>query len=413
MRPFHNAPRLILVLLLLTGIFGGCEGETGSVATLIPVPAGFGSAEPNLATGPNGAVVLSWLEPIGEEVALRYSVFADDRWSDAKTIAQGANWFVNWADFPSVVPISGNLWAAHWLVRSSQGTYSYDISIAISQDAGETWGRPITPHTDGTRTEHGFVSLFPWQNSIGAVWLDGRNMTPGIHDAHGSSAAGMTLRSAVIAPTGELTAEHLVDELVCDCCQTDVALTENGPVAVYRDRTSAEIRDIYVARQQNQIWAPGRPVAEDRWEISGCPVNGPAITAAGNRVGVAWFTAAQGHSRVRLAQSDDGGSTFSPALDIDAKHALGRVDIATLSDGKMAVSWLRSVTASQGEFVVRLVSEDGTLGPVHVIASTSTSRPSGFPQMVRSGENLLLAWTHIAEDESSSRTARVSLASLR
>ena len=49
---------------------------------------------------------------------------------------------------------------------------------------------------------------------VGALWLDGRNMT-----AHGG---GMTLRSAVIDAEGELharpTSEGLVDPRVCDCC---------------------------------------------------------------------------------------------------------------------------------------------------------------------------------------------------
>lgn len=413
MNRIRNLPSQLIVLLLLAGLSIGCDRTTSRIGAIIPLDAGFGSAEPNLATGPDGTVVLSWLVQIGNETALRYSVFTDDQWTAAKTVAQGRDWFVNWADFPSVVPVSRNLWAAHWLVRSSSGAYSYDISIATSQDRGDTWSSPVTPHTDGTRTEHGFVSLFPWKDGVGAVWLDGRNMAPGAHDTQSDSASGMTLRSAVITATGELTSEHLVDELVCDCCQTDAALTDGGPVVAYRNRTASEIRDVYLARYQNDIWQSGQSVAADGWEINGCPVNGPAIAAEGNRVGVAWFTAAQGHSRVRLARSDDGGSTFSPALDIDKQRALGRVDTTMLNDGTMAISWLRQVTENDGEIVVRLVYEDGTLGPIHVIANTSTSRPTGFPQMVRHGQQLLFAWTHIGDNEHSVRTASVSLAALR
>ena len=54
----------------------------------------------------------------------------------------------------------------------------------------------------------------------------------------------MTLRSALISTDGVLLEDHLVDDLVCDCCQTDVAETAHGPIGVYRNRTRQEIRDI-------------------------------------------------------------------------------------------------------------------------------------------------------------------------
>jgi hypothetical protein len=118
-------------------------------------------------------------------------------------VARGEAWFVNWADFPSVVPIADRLWAAHWLARRPEGGYAYDVAMALSSDAGARWGATLSPHTDGTPTEHGFVTLFPWQGGVGAVWLDGRNMQPGeagdLAD-HGHGEGGMTLRSVQLSP---------------------------------------------------------------------------------------------------------------------------------------------------------------------------------------------------------------------
>jgi hypothetical protein len=164
-------------------------------------------------------------------------------WGNARTVARGEHWFVNWADFPSVVPISPALWAAHWLVSQPAGGYAYDVSVALSADSGQSWSEPVMPHRDGTATEHGFVTLYPRDAGVGLVWLDGRNMV----DESGDdiAASGMTLRSATLSPDLMLSGELLVDGLACDCCQTDVALTSEGPVAIYRDRTAGEIRDIY------------------------------------------------------------------------------------------------------------------------------------------------------------------------
>ena len=101
---------------------------------------------PNLASGPDGTVVLSWIEPEGDGDALLFSIFDDKAWRDSRTVVSGDNWFANWADFPAVVPVSSSRWAAHWLVRREAGGYAYDIYAAISDDAGNSWSEPFTPH---------------------------------------------------------------------------------------------------------------------------------------------------------------------------------------------------------------------------------------------------------------------------
>ena len=401
-RPRWN---LVLGLLLVAGTFTA-RGEPTAV-TVIPSPAGPGSATPHLAVGPDDdTVVLSWLEPAGDDAALRYSIFADGQWSPAQTAAQGGNWFVNWADFPSVTPISSDVWAAHWLVKRPGGPYAYDVAIALSADRGRTWKAPITPHADNTPTEHGFVSLYSWKDAVGAVWLDGRNMSEG---GHGTHAGGMTLRSALVTTANEVTTSQLVDELVCDCCQTDVAVSAGGPIAVYRNRTKSEIRDIYAARHVEGRWEPGIPVARDDWKIDGCPVNGPAIAASGSGVAVAWFTAAGNAPRVRMARSADGGATFSEAIDLDSEHGLGRVDIELIRNEIAVVSWLRRSAGGQGEAVARSVLRDGNMGPIQVIGETSAARASGFPQMVHYGEHLLFAWTDTSKKDTFVNTAIVPI----
>ena len=241
-----------ILAIAATSLLAACSGPSPATGP------GPGSAGSRLTAGPNESVILSWLEPDGENTALRFATLDGDRWSSTRTIASGSNWFVNWADFPSVVAIDDSLWAAHWLVRTAAGTYEYDVAVSLSTDAGNSWGEPIKPHTDGTLSEHGFVSLYPDRGGIGALWLDGREME-----------RGMTLRSALISPAGELSNDALVDELVCDCCQTDVAIAPAGPIAVYRNRSEDEIRDVHVTRMIDGKWEAGRPVAHDGWKIAG------------------------------------------------------------------------------------------------------------------------------------------------
>ncbi len=397
-------------LVALLTVLAACQDPSVSqlMVSDLPVPAGAGSKLPHLSTDEAGRVVMSWVETHGATATLRHAQLTDAGWTAPGTVASGDQWFVNWADFPSVVPIRNRVWAAHWLTKSQGGGYyAYDVAIATSRDAGATWSPPRTPHSDGTQTEHGFVALFPWDGHVGAVWLDGRRMAES--PTSGTAVRGMTLRGARIGPNGDAQDGELIDELVCDCCQTDAAAGPDGPLVVYRDRTVQEIRDIRLARFVEGAWEADIPVGDDGWEIAGCPVNGPAIDVAGRWVAVAWYTEAEGHPRVRLSRSTDGGGSFESPIDVSSDRPIGRVDVVQSPQGETFVSWLRRGDDDSAELRFRSISPDGSLGMETVIARTSAARPSGFPQMIAGGEGLVFAWTEPGENDSRIHTARVEL----
>ena len=122
-------------------------------------PAGANSAQPQLLAEGNRAV-LSWIERDGERARLKVAERTATGWSAARTVASGDDFFVNWADVPSVRPIADGTLVAHWLQKSAGSTYAYDVRLSWSRDGGRTWSAPTSPHHDGTKTEHGFVSLF-------------------------------------------------------------------------------------------------------------------------------------------------------------------------------------------------------------------------------------------------------------
>jgi len=356
----------------------------------LPSPAAAGSGQPNLAVATDGRVYLSWLERTGEgRHALRFAIKEGSGWSAPQTIAEGAGWVANWADFPSFIALPDGSLAAHWLVKNGSG---YDVNIARSFDSGKTWGKPFVPHRDGTPTEHGFVSMFAAPDgSLAAVWLDGREMKPSA-DGHGHGNGNMTLRYVTIKRDGTLTGETALDAKVCECCQTSAAMTANGPIIVYRDRSDDEVRDISVLRWQAGKWSMPRSVHRDGWQINACPVNGPSVTASGKRVAVAWFTAANNVPRVYAAFSGDAGETFSEPIKIDDGNPAGRVETLLLSDGSAMVVWLEKLEGG-GAVRARRVWPDGKRGEAITIAPSGTARSSGFPQMARSGDKLIFAWT--------------------
>lgn len=399
-------PCVLTLGVTACGPAGAPDAWLGAV-TVLDSPAGTGSRYPHLAGG-NGQIAMSWLQALPDGgFALQHARWVDGAWGPAATVASGDDWFVNWADFPSVVPVNATTWAAHWLQQKPGSVYSYDVRIALSGDGGANWTAPMSPHDDGTPTEHGFVTLIAAGDAMQAVWLDGRH-TGGGHDHDGGAAGAMTVRSAIIGSDGRRVGNDVeLDARACDCCQTDAALTAEGPVVVYRDRSDREVRDIAVVRYSGGRWSEPVHVHDDGWEIDACPVNGPAVDARGQAVAVAWFTAPD-VPRVRLAFSQDAGRTFGPPVEVASGDIAGRVDVVLLGDGHAIVSWLQP-SADGAEIRAQPFDRDGPAGPPVVIASSSVQRASGFPQMVRAGGGLLFAWT----DTAGPAQVRTAFATLR
>jgi hypothetical protein len=362
----------------------------------LPAIAGQPSGQPQLAVDAQGRVVVSWLERIGNgpRYAFKYSFRVGDGWGPARTIVERDNFFVNWADVPSIFPLNepGGL-VAHWLQKNGAGSYAYDVRIARSDPEARTWTADRLPYADASQTEHGFASFFHWPGGgTGIVWLDGRDMKAGTtHDTQGGSGA-MTLRVARIDRTGAMRDEARIDARVCECCPTAAVATASGALIAYRDRTDSEVRDIGVMRLANGKWTGPTYVHVDGWRINACPVNGPALAAAGDRVALAWFTAEADAPRAMVAFSIDGGQTFGRPIRADEAQTLGRVDVEMLDNGSALVSWLE-FTANGSEFRVREVSPDGRRGPHVTITPASSDRQSGYPRMVRSGKDVIFAWT--------------------
>lgn len=370
-----------------------------SIDELAP-PSGAGAAEPFLAATRDG-VLLSWLEPIAttDRFALRFARFGNGQWSPAKTIVERNDFFVNWADFPSVVEDANGVLYAHWLQKSGSGTYAYDVRMATSNDGGATWGASFLLNRGGRQSEHGFVTLAPLPGGgVGATWLDGRNMTAGEHDGH-DGHGDMTIRYATIDANGAIANDVELDKRTCECCTTGMAMSANGPVIVYRDRSPDEIRDISIVRSDGSGWSEPQPLHVDGWKINGCPVNGPQIDAIGNDLATAWFTAANGQPRVFLSFMNG-----QEPIAVDDGKPIGRVDVVLLDPHTALVSWLEQ-TAAGAEIRARRITRDGTRAPSMKIADSGTSRATGFTRIARSAGDVWFAWT---EQSASGKRVRVA-----
>ncbi|WP_370086396.1 exo-alpha-sialidase [Ekhidna sp.] len=393
---------LTLIALILTW---SCTNTTEYID--FKSPAGANASLPHLIKGDDGNLYVSWVEKgDSNQVDFKYSAFTDEKWTDPELIASGNDWFVNWADYPMLaVDQSGNK-IAHYLAKSSSGTYSYDVNVVLKSTGSQKWSAPIIPHKDGTPTEHGFVTMLPKNDGTFLLaWLDGRNTGGGGHGDHGSGGA-MTIRSAVIDMQGNLSEEIELDERVCDCCQTGGVMTPEGAIIVYRDRSVNEVRDMAFVTKTDTGWSQPKLVAQDNWNIAGCPVNGPRVAASGNTMASAWFTAADGEAKVKVAFAINGDD-FEKAFIVDDTSPIGRVDVVMMDETTAVVSWLDGGESSTINY--RMVKKDGTMTEPVKVAETSDSRGSGFPQMEIHNNQLYFAWTALHGDNLSIKMARFDL----
>jgi len=380
--------RLICGSLLLTAACAGTHIQPPAITTEFQAPPG--SMAPSLSRTPGGRALLTWIEPAADgQHALRLAIRDAGRWSAPVTVRQSPSFFVNWADFASAVETADGRILVHWLERTAASTYAYHVMLSVSGDDGRTWTEPFPAHRDLSPTEHGFVAMVPRPpGQVGAdlAWLDGRRMG-------GDPPGPMTVRTTSLGSGTTLGPEVMLDDRTCECCQVALARTAQGLVAAYRDRSPDEIRDIAVVREVDGAWTAPTIVAPDGWEHRACPVNGPALAADGVHLALAWYTGVNDDPAVWLIQSADAGATFGSRLRVDGGGTLGRIHLAPLGAGAVAVVWLERDGPDEGRWLVRRVESDGRVGPTVPVASSVPARPAGFPRIVAIGPELLFAYT--------------------
>src|SRR5690606_19743602 len=107
----------------------------------------------------------------------------------------------------------------------------------------------------------------------------------------------------------------------------------------------------------------------DGWRIEGCPVNGPAVSRLGTRLGLSWFTAAGDAPRVMAAISTDFAVhwTLARALSADTRP-LGRVGRVLVPDGSLWSTWVQA----DGSVALARLAPGGQPGEIHRVTDSVT-----------------------------------------
>ncbi|HEY7095685.1 MAG TPA: sialidase family protein [Terriglobales bacterium] len=393
---FRLAMLIALALLSPLLLATGCARRQSIVVATLTNPSATGSLCPNQTLTGDGNVLLSWLEPSGDSLALRFAIRRGQGWTTPKTVVVRKN-FDKYAEAPPWVLMLPNgtlisVWAEQLPPGKGKWPGNYLLS-AVSSDSGQNWSQPVIIHSDRTDGEHSFGSLVSHDEDHAAiVWLDSRDY---------EVKHTYRLMSAVISSSGSVSSETTVDDDVCTCCPTALISTLQGLMAAYRNHTSEEIRDIYTAREFSGKWQTGQPLKGENWHINGCPVNGPSLAVNQQNVVAVWFSSKEDKPSVQIAFSSNSGATFKTSTTLDSasqeKSVLGKTAVTVLDSGDAIVSWIRR-QGGKSEMILSRVRSDGTILSSQMIAEGS-SESFGYPRMQHNGSDVLLSWAGSKEAE--------------
>ncbi len=262
------------------------------------------------------------------------------------------------------------------------GKWKGEIHWQRSVDRGRTWTSPEVIHDDienygshsfldGARIGEGDEILFSW--------LDNRTGNQGLRVTR--------MTTAGIEPN------QTADPKTCQCCGTAVLARGQRVWVAYRDLAAGHVRDISLVRSTDGgvTFDEPRSVAEDGWEIQGCPHTGPRMALSGTEtLSVAWFSGAL--PGIAVATSRDGGLTFGPRIVLATPkgdlQAAVHPDIGHLPDGRLVVVY-EATRAQERRLEARIAGPSGdTWGEPVRIAGAGV-----YPRWIGDDRRTLLGFT--------------------
>lgn len=330
---------------------------------------------------------------------------------------------------PPRVAIRGAEIAVSWVSKRDGTT----IRFARSMDGGRTFGASQPASKPGAPGNRGWQTMtIDRHGDVAIAWLDHRDMASpgspsgadGAHqmDAsmHGTAdGATMAQRSAFYVARVKAGAadtaqpEQRVTTGVCYCCKTAIAAASDGAiVAAWRHVYPGNIRDIAFSRAADgrSFSAPVR-VSSDKWQLDGCPDDGPAIALdAANVTHIVWPTmtksSADGAPTLAIfyATSHDG-STFTPREQLPTNGVAHHPQIATERNGSIVAAW-DEVRDGARHIVVARGRADAA-GRVRFTREPLDADQGLYPVVATAPDGVVVAWTAMSGESSTIRVKRM------
>jgi hypothetical protein len=299
-----------------------------------------------------------------------------------------------------------------WTAKGSTGTR---LLTARSVDRGRTFTH--SAHLPGTDAagNRGWEAIGAGQRGVYTAWLDHRRLAAqetamaaghrhgGAHAApSGDKPDGVAmaqLSDLYVARLGGGSLPAVVTAGVCYCCKTAIASGPRDDVFVaWRHVYPGNLRDIAfsASRDAGRTFSEPVRVSEDRWEIAGCPDDGPTmVVEPRGRIHIVWPTVIDESGAIVKAlfhsRSNDG-RTFVARQRIPTRGQANHPQMVMAADGSVLVAWDES-----GDGPRRIAYARGTFDPAGAISfqrlPSGGAEPGTYPAVAPLSDGALLAWT--------------------
>lgn len=342
---------------LLALLLSGCAREEARKSEAAPVRVsaqGTEAAEPSVASARDGGAYVAWVEHKGKDADVwlaRLDAGGKTTGPPAR-VNPDAGAATAWRGDPPTVGVApdGAVYVG-WTARDDAAPHATVLYVSASRDGGRSFGPPSKVNDDTRACVHGMHSLaVAGDGRVHVAWLDERDIVPEEADAskapsHMHTESNRVVYFASSADGGRTFSKNvkLAGE-VCPCCKTALTVGEDGRVYVgWRQVLAGNFRHIAVASSADggQTFSQPAIVSDDRWELAGCPVSGPALAAgAGGALRVLWYTAGEaGSPGLYWSESKDGGRTFSQRRALAEAGGRGTPALLKGEGGALTAVW--------------------------------------------------------------------------
>jgi hypothetical protein len=193
--------------------------------------------------------------------------------------------------------------------------------------------------------------------------------------------------------------ERQITPGVCYCCKTALAAGVDGTLfAAWRHVYPGNIRDIAfsVSRDGGRSFSPPARVSEDRWQLNGCPDDGPAIAIdRRGTVHVVWPTviADPGPEGAIFYATTRDGISFTPRVRVPTMGSAkpSHPQIAMDPYGDVVVAWDEVVGGTRVALARRATTSAGAMRWADAFRLDDGA--SLYPVLAATRESVIAAWT--------------------
>lgn len=358
------------------------------------------AAEPAAAPGRDGTVYVAWVEHRGAQADVWLSHFDPDERPLGRParVNPNAGEATSWHGDPPTLTVApdGTVYIG-WTARDERAAQASTLYLSASRDGGRSFGPPSKVNDDEKPCVHGMHSLaVSGDGRVYVTWLDERDIErkeadPSTAPSHMHTESNRVVYFASSADGGRtFSPNRRVAAEACPCCKTSLAVGGDGRVYLaWRQVLPGNFRHIAVASTNDggQSFSPPAIVSDDRWEIQGCPVSGPALAAAGGSLRVLWYTAGEaGRPGLYWSESSDGGRTFGPRQTLAETGGRGTPALLKGAGGGFIAVW----EGSEGATPVTLMA--GLNGDGRPTEPSTLASGGALPAAAEAGGQVFVAY---------------------